>query len=431
MSPVADLVSPYVGIVRSLDEVMAAPADPPLPTFSCDVVEDVRLLGAPLAAIGGVCGIGLDRASAIAAALGETAERYSLCHLPVQRLVCRRARNLASAVAPSRFGLFTAAQVGRPAFPFVAFTDETEVPWIDGWELDSGDLAWLPAELVLLADPVPPGGARIGYATSSGAACAPTLHEAVLKGLFELLERDAFTIAWACRLSLPRLDWSGNAGLCELERRYFAPSGLEYAAIDLSAFHRIPSVLAVVRAPRSEAAALGVGAGTAATIEEACWKALSEAFACRAAAARLRVLGRGRELEPDGSNVLSFEDHFLFYADHDRAERTRFLDGAADRIVVDEIAPLEGDVCDRTDTLLERIRVAGSSAYAVEVTSPDIAALGVHVVKTLAPELCMLEVPHCARFLGNPRLGPTPYQLGLLPRPLGEGELNPDPHPFP
>jgi ribosomal protein S12 methylthiotransferase accessory factor len=425
------LVSPYVGIARSLDEVLAGTADPPLPTFSCEIVDDDRLIGSPLTPIGGVCGIGLDRDAAIGAALGETAERYSLCHIERGRTIRRRARDLAGAVAPSRFGLFAPDQYARPGFPFVPFDDAVEVPWVDAWDLQSGDLSWLPAELVFLADPIAEGESRTSYATSSGAACAPGLDAAVFKGLLELLERDAFMIAWTSRLSLPLLDWREHAGLAAIDRRYFAATGLDYAAVDLSIFHGVPSVLAVVRAPHGQSAAVGVGAGTAATVEDAWWKALSEAFACRAAAARLARIGRGGHLAADASNVSSFLDHILFYADDDRAERTRFLDSSPERVGVHDIPPLPGSLAERIETVLSRIAAAGSSAYAVEVTAPDIASLGVRVVKTLAPELCMLDVVHSARFLGNPRLRTVPARLGLRPAEIAFGDLNPDPHPFP
>jgi ribosomal protein S12 methylthiotransferase accessory factor len=83
------------------------------------------------------------------------------------------------------------------------------------------------------------------------------------------------------------------------------------------------------------------------------------------------------------------------------------------------------------EALIDRIERAGSSAYAVDVTSPDVRRLGLHVVKTLAPELCALDVSHRARFLGGRRVLHAAAELGLLPRALRADELNPDPHPFP
>jgi ribosomal protein S12 methylthiotransferase accessory factor len=425
------LVSPYVGVLRSLDELLAGTADPPLPMYLSDPVDDPSLLGAPLDAIAGACGIGLDHASAVSAALGETGERYSLSCVPRQRIVRSTAAALAGSVAPGRFGLFRRHEYAAPGFPFVPFTDETPVRWIDGWDVRTGDLAWLPAELVFVGDCVEPGEGRIGYATSSGAACAPTLDGAVLKGLFELLERDAFMIVWSSRLSLPLLDWSGDPRIDELDRRYFAPTGLDYATVDLSAFHGVPSVLGVVRAPRTEYGALGVGAGTAATIGEAWWKALSEAFACRAAAARLAMLGRGATVPDDPRHVQSFEDHILYYAAHENADRAAFLTASVERVDVRELPSLAGDMPAQIESLLDRVEACSSSAYAVDVTAPDIASLGVRVVKTVAPELCMLDVPHGARFLGNRRLLIAAAQCGLRARELTPDEINPDPHPFP
>ncbi len=430
MSGLASIASPYVGLVRSLDERLAGTADARLPTYTAELAADERLLGSPLGHIGALCGMAPDRSAAIDAALGEAAERYSLCYLPHDRIVRATADELgAAAVAPERFALFSLAQHARPGFPFVPFTRETRVSWVEGRRVPTGAPAWIPAELVFLADPVEPGEERIAYATSSGAACAPSAPEAILRGLLELCERDAFALVWAARLSLPLLDWSGHAGLVELDRRYFGPTGLDYATVDLSCFHSLPSVLAVVRAPASAGAVLGVGAGTAATIERAWWKALSEAFGTRAAARS--ILAKAPPFAPDGRNVRTFDDHIAFHATPERAALSTFLDASAERVHVSSIEPLPDGVDDRIAAVVARIEAAGASGYAVDVTAPDLRSLGLHVVKTVSPELCMLDVPQPGRFLGAERLRTVPAELGHTSRPLAESELNPYPHPFP
>src|SRR5262249_33636160 len=153
-----------------------------------------------------------------------------------------------AAVAPERFALFSDAQHATPGFPFRRFTADTEVAWVKGRTLLSREPAWLPAELVYLSDTACAEG-PIGYATSSGAACGETSTATIERGLCELLERDAFMIIWAGALSMPLLDWAGSRALVELDRQFFAPTGLAYAAVDLSSFHGVPSVLGVVRAP--------------------------------------------------------------------------------------------------------------------------------------------------------------------------------------
>jgi ribosomal protein S12 methylthiotransferase accessory factor len=68
---------------------------------------------------------------------------------------------------------------------------------------------------------------------------------------------------------------------------------------------------------------------------------------------------------------------------------------------------------------------------APDVTSPDVRELGLTVTKVLAPELCALDVPHAARFLGGRRLYEAAAALGMRGDCLRETDVNPDPHPFP
>jgi ribosomal protein S12 methylthiotransferase accessory factor len=422
-------LSPYAGIVRRLEECLAPAGEPRLFRATCELGSLEEVLGSAAGHLTGIGGAGLTRAAAAAAAVGESLERYSLTYVPRDRLVRASARELGpAAVEPERFALFSDRQHAEPGFPFRRFTSDTRVAWVEGWSVAGGERCWLPAELVFLGDArTDAGDAPIGYATSSGAACAERRHDALARGLSELLERDAFMIVWAARLSLPLLDWQSDARLRALDERVFAPTGLAYAAIDLSTVHRLPSVLGVVRAPAGRAGALGVGAGTAPAVEQAWFKALAEAFSSRAAGAKLMLLAH-TDPGPSGERVSSFEDHIRFYADRVRVAPAAFLDAAAARVRSTEVPVLAGD---SVEALCARVAAAGSAAYAVDVTSPDVAALGLVVTKVVAPELCPLDVLHRARFLGSRRLLDVPVALGYRDRPLLEAELNPYPHPFP
>lgn len=420
-------VSSYTGIVHAVDECLASSTEPRLYRATCEVRGGDALLGTPLRHCAGIGGAGVTRAEAATAAVGEAIERYSASFVPHERLVVTTARELgAAAVAPERFALFSQRQYETPGFPFRTFEVDTQVAWVEGRSLPDGERAWLPAELVFLGDA---GLVQkpIGYATSSGMACGETPADAVERGLCELLERDAFMIVWAARLSLPLLEWAGVPPFEELDRRFFAPTGLRYAAVDLSAFHRLPSVLGVVRAPAGVPGALGVGAGTAPTLERAWLKALAEGFAARSAGAKLELLEPGA-YGPTGEGVASFEDHIRFYADERRARPADFLDACHVHTPVTSVRSFGGDVI---SGLCERVRAAGSSAYAVDVTAPDVAELGLVVAKVVAPELAALDVAHGARFLGGRRLYATGAERGLRSGELAEADVNPYPHPFP
>jgi ribosomal protein S12 methylthiotransferase accessory factor len=423
-------VSPYTGIVRSVEECLAATADPALFQAACEVGTERGLLGASLDHLSGIGGSGRTRGEAAAAAVGEAIERYSATYVPRDRIVVARARELAGAVEPERFALFSDRQCSLPGFPYRRFTAATPVAWVEGWELPGGDPAWLPAELVFLGPMPVQAGRPVGYATSSGLSCRESAEDALLSGLLEVLERDAFMITWANRLSLPQIDTSRSPQIEPALQAPFERTGLRYAAIDLSVFHALPVVLGVVRAPAGFAGAIGVGAAAASTIERAWWKALSEAFASRSAGAKLALL------TPDdaarGGEVLTFEDHIRRYAGHEHAPATAFLDASPARTPAAAVPELEGTgPGEWIEALCRRVEAAGATAYAVDVTSPDVAPLGLTVMRVVAPELCRLDVAHTARFLGGRRLYEAAAALGLRDGILREVDVNPDPHPFP
>ena len=428
------LVSPYTGIVRRLEEPLTTPSEPRLVRIAAEIAADGALLGSSLRHLeDGTGGCAADRNAAIAAAIGEAAERYAGAYLPEEGFKTATARELGdTAVAPEKFALFATWQYEQRGFPFRPFTSETSVRWVRGFTLPAGEPADLPVQLVYLRDPRAGGDEPIGYATSSGLACGPTLEEATASALLEVLERDAFMLVWYGRLSLPRLDWSGHPLLTAFDERYFAPTRLRYEAVDLSTFFGVPTVLAVVRNREAGRSPLAVGAGCAPTVEEAWRKALCEAFAVRSWGNALREDEPDRSFRADFGDVRTFADHVLFFADPERARAGDFLDSSPEVRPIADVQPIAApNVLALIEELCRRVEAVGEQAYGVDVTSPDIGAAGLRVAKVLAPGLCQLNVRHDARFLASPRLTHAAWQLGMRPEPLDPHDLNSAPHPFP
>ncbi len=424
-------VSPFTGVVRSLGEVLAAPDELRLVGIGCELADGMPTIGSKLDSYTG--SEHWSRDTAEAAAIGEALERYSASYVPDGRLTVASADELGpDAVDPCRFALFSDEQHAAPVFPFRRFRPDTVVSWVEGFALPGGERAFLPAQLIYMPwrrqglDEV-----RIGHATSSGLACGATLEEAVLAGLLEVIERDAFMLVWHNRLSLPLLDWSSDPELAELDRRYFASSGLSYSAVDLSIFFDIATVLGVVHGPAGQLGALGVGAASAPAVAVAWRKALAEAFSVQRWV-RDMALEEPERVGRPAKAISTFDEHTLFYAGSERARRAAFLDSSADRKATAAIPTLEGaNVLEQIESIVRRLDERDASAYAVDVTSPDVLSAGLHVVHVVVPELCPLDVVEGARFLGGRRMYRAAFEAGLVPRPLEHGDLNPDPHPFP
>lgn len=422
-------LSPYTGIARNYVEILHGPDEARLLALGCVLADGEPLIGAEITDHTGGCH--WNRKLALAAALGEAVERYSAAYMPEAQIVSSSADQLGpEAVAPERFALFHQNQYALPCFPFQRFHSGTRLRWVEGFSIPDGERAYLPAQLAYLR-PAVVGEALIGYSTSNGLACGASLEEAILGGLFEVIERDAFMLTWYNRLSLPRLAWESDRHLAALTERCFTSTGLRYSLIDLSIFFDVPTVLGVVWGPAAELGALGVGAGCAATVQQACQKALSESFAVRRWAREMAIAEPDRR--PSTSlEITSFEDHLLFYVEEANARYAAFLDSSSEKRNVQEIAPVEGStVGEQIESLARRLATRGASAYAVDVTSPDVRSSGLRVARVVVPELCGLDVVDTARLLGGRRMYFAAYEAGLLPAPLAYGDLNPYPHPFP
>jgi ribosomal protein S12 methylthiotransferase accessory factor len=422
-------VSPLVGIVARTISTTYTTDEASLPNCAAELASAVRTLGGRAVEYGS--GAHPRPVRARAAAIGEALERYSALFVPRERVQLATVRALGEcAVPPSRFALFHSAQHAAGDLPFVEFTDDTPTTFVEGMSLHDGSAAYLPAELVYLGRPST-ASLPIAYSTSNGLACAATFTEAVLRALLELVERDAVMLAWKCGLSLPLLDWSDDDELESYDRRFFCPTGVPFNVLDGSAFLDVPIAIAVVHGPPGSGASLAMGAGASAHVRDAWLAAVSEGFGVYRWV-RQQTLAQPDRPVPDPDQIESFDEHLLYYAPVEHAELAAFLDGSAERRSTGSITPLEGTrPRSQVEAVLRRLTRHGLTAYAVDVTSPDVRSLGLSVARVIVPELCALDVSHRARFLGGTRLYAAAYEAGLVSTPLEPADLNPLPHPFP
>jgi ribosomal protein S12 methylthiotransferase accessory factor len=422
-------VSPLTGIVNAVVRSTYSPDAAKIVWFAGRVASARRTIGSSLPEHTG--GTLLSQDAARAAAVGEALERYSGSFAPFDATTLATAEELGdAAVDPSRFALFHPRQLEQRGFPFVEFTRQTRLRFVKGFAVADGSPAFVPSQLTFMSGWFE-DEERVGIATSNGLACGATLEEAILAALYEVIERDAVMLAWKNRLSLPLLDWSSDDEIGTIDRRAFGSTGLRYSVLDGSAFFDVPVAIGLVHGPGNEQTALAVGGGAGETVAVAWLKALTEAFGVR------RWLAVQTLLDPDRapsepSAVKTFDDHILFYARHKEAALAQFLDSSERRTRTTDV-PMVYGATPRAQILelVRRLAEKGCSAYAVDVTAPDVAELGVHVVRVIAPELCQLDVVHSARFLGGRRLYRAAFESGMSAKPFEIADLNRLPHPFP
>ena len=248
------------------------------------------------------------------------------------------------------------------------------------------------------------------------------------RGLCEVLERDAFMIVWANRLSLPLLDVDRRAaaGRARSALRGHRPVLRRGRPLGLpSPAERARRRACARRAHRRPRGGSGHGAHRRPSVVEGAGGGLR----CRAAGAKLRLLagGPGERLDR-----LLRGSHPPLRRPGQRRRSRRSSTSSRARTPVDRVPePGWRSHADAVAGLCDRVEAAGSTAYVVDVTSPDVRELGLSVGKVLAPELCPLDVPHAARFLGGRRLYDAAVSLGLRDEPLARGRRQPRPASFP
>lgn len=375
-------------------------------------------------------GGGLTWRRALSAALGEAIERLCILRpLPRRTFVARYGELRGRAIPPSRFLFYPEEMYRHPSIPIEPCSDEMPLEWARGHVLPDLEPIQLPAFAVYAQPGLrEPGVPFPDRPLSTGAACAPTLTEATLAGLYEVIERDAFSIHWENRWPGRPLRPPPSASTFE---QGLHQAGFELRLARLETDIAVPVVVAAVVDKAGERAAIALGAAARWSEEAAAFRAIEEAVLTsfwmtqqqwQAPVGPERLLGMMQGLA-------SPECHARLHAHPEFAPRALFLLGEPGRSPDTPAASPEPPAREALASIVARLRHAGLRPIVVELTGEAACFLGLWVVRVIVPGMVPLGRGFHARPLRNARLRTVPERLGF-PSLAGSG-FNPDPHPFP
>ncbi|GII89274.1 hypothetical protein Ssi03_72640 [Sphaerisporangium siamense] len=390
-----------------------------------------------------------DPARARYAAIGEAVERYCGNAVPAElptgsyERLAREGRPVAD---PRTFALYSRAQHAQRGFPFVPMTPDLEIAWAHGEDLSDGRQILVPASLAYVNyfRGTRAAEAPTNYPILAGTAAGLTPERARFAALLEVLERDAVTVWWTSGAPAAPLV-AGTGG-----RLGFALREAEQAGLDVTLL-RIPSSFDVPVA--------------GAFIEDRARRLVAFGSACRptAEAAAAKALTEAVGMHATGFELLDRDGPFWRAVDAGRISRHPYRAHRADRAYLEDFRPDWRDVNDvrlhvqvyldarMQDTRLDRLRTPaapaaspddagaagplgsltahGLRAIAVDLTTPQVRAAGMHVARVMVPGL-YCNAPAAFPFLGGDRLHREPAARGWVPGPLTEDDLVRDPLPF-
>ncbi|MFJ1753399.1 TOMM precursor leader peptide-binding protein [Kitasatospora sp. NPDC088134] len=345
---------------------------------------------------------------------------------------------------PVRLGLPDETPAGQPGVATVPYAPELELDWVHGWSLTHRRAVAVP-EHVAYWD-VPGRTTRVVYESSNGCGLGNSPEEAVLYGLFEVAERDAFLMAWYPATPLPAVavpeDDPEVAALADRARLL----GYRLTLLDATADLGVPAVIAVCRytgqhpdAPRAFLAA-GAHHDPRAAIRSAVAEVVTnvqEAPHRDAAQGGPRDPARLRTLLERPDLVVSLDDHVGVNALPEAVDRLEFLFQGPPPVPwqqrwPDAPEPVT-DLGRLLDDTVDRLARQGLEVIAVRQDEPGVRdRLGLHAAKVIVPGTLPMTFGHAnRRTRGLPRLLDVPHRLGRTPAPLRHAQLPLHPHPFP
>jgi len=365
--------------------------------------------------------------------IGEAAERYSAGRWSWDELtVAARAQLTTSSIDPRDLVLYRPEQYAL--LPYAPYEDETELTWIEGRSLVRDEAVWVPAIAALMEFTIRSEAEFLFPITSNGLAAGPTLRDAVVSAIYEVIERDAFLISWLNRLPARVLDAGTHPDpdvrdLASAYRR----RGVRLALFLLPTDHPVSVVMGVAFQEGGfggPAATVGLGAHLEPVA--AARQAVLEVGQVRPAfreRIRDRDQARVAELVDDPTRVATMEDHSLLYADPAMVRAFDFLDG--DETPWDEAADVGGPPDNAAlDQLIDHFASVGQDVAYVNLTSPDVERLGIHTARAVLPGFQPIWFGQQECRLAGRRLYDLPHRLGLQDTPSDPTSLNPLPHPL-
>ncbi len=373
-------------------------------------------------------GCGLTRDEALISALGEVIERYSAtrcCATDTVRTSYRKLRR--PGIHPCQFALYDQKQYAQPQFHFQPLRDDTELDWINGWSWTQQQWTYLPAcfvyQLPCLNDTT-----CAFHTVSTGLACASDDTAARLAGLCEVIEREAIMIAWLYGLMLPRLQplWDDPV-LATLYSR-IADTQVEATVLDATLPDiDLPVRIAMLEHRNSAGAAVGMAAHPNPIVAHR--KALIEAIHTLNWLHQIQRKRPPALTRPADMVLSNFADHVGLYG---QPEVGHYLDiwrhgPLASEPLYDHAA--DGSPQSHINHIIGQFGDLGFDVLTIDLTLPDVAAAGFHVVRTVVPGMVPL-VPGRTPCLGGARLSALHHKLAW-PAQYSPGQWNPHPHPFP
>lgn len=424
------IVDKKTGIISECIEMMNECFDPKI-FFYTTLMADTSKYDGYLKCHSNNGGAALTRNDAMLAAIGESVERYCSSIYDHEKLCFASFEELCEkAVSPYEWALFNNGQYEKRNFKFVRFDEKTKVNWVKGYSITENCEKYVPANFVYLPYISEPHEEVISPCISTGLAAGTSVESAILSGIYEAVERDAISIMWLNKLSMPVINNIKDTRILEDSyKKYFECDRAEYKLIDITTDIGIPVIFSIKYFKSAKGVSSSCGAACRLDPEQAALKAMTEAAQGAKWIQFLHVQDWMWGYNDDFSDITDFQDHIHLYSLPEMVGGLGFVSASSVKKNLNEMKNKSAN-CVKKDIrkCVDMLKAVGREVIVVDVTTPDIKETPFRVVKVLIPGLQQLNGDHNYPFLGGDRLFNVPSKLGYA---KVVDSYNSAPHPFP
>jgi ribosomal protein S12 methylthiotransferase accessory factor len=359
--------------------------------------------------------------------LMEAVERYSNMVVDESRLVWTTYNDIKTkAINPVDLGLYSDEQYDRNDLGCSSFSVNSIIPWIEGYDLCSGKPVMIPADFVyypaIRENP-------LVMDTSNGASAHIDSVQAILNGLFEVIERDSFLTMWLNRISMPIIDLDKVPFGFTESLKMINEFGMDVKLVDLTNDTGVPVVAAVCYNNNpGKYPALFVGTGSHIDPERAVQKALFEMESMLSQT--LEIPSKNKVIRPD--KISTFDEHTQYYLNPRMRKYWEFMISGKQTSRLNLLTKRVSK--DKYSTLMRLVRLLRTMNHRViclDITPSDINRIGLKVVKVFVTGFQPLYTGNKVR-LNLERLRRSAEYVNRNIKPTRNGsELNFAPHPLP
>jgi len=306
--------------------------------------------------------------------------------------------------------------------PLSRVDPDAVIRWVRGTDLVTSEPTWVPAVMACYRLRKPRTEELFWYRISTGYAVHTDPVEALVRGLCEVIERDAIAVTWLQRLALPVVPAQSRSELVDDLLSWYERHFIETYLFDATSDMAVPTVYCLQVAEFDTRLRQVVSCATGRTIAMASEKALLDLT-------RYRLPGFGPAKAPEEFRDFSdIADGAAFMGRPEMAAAFGFLITGAGLRVAPPRPRLPADPVGALAAITRTLAGRGMQAVAVDRTSRELADAGLTAVCVVIPGLQPMSLSPFAQYRAHPRLYEAPLLMGF--RSAAEEDLNPWPQPF-